>query len=231
MVSRRKLLKTGGALCAVAALAGCGGPDSSIELHVKVTARAVADGVPREGSSVLLVHVAHTPNSLSRMQMRMSLKGEATILDMGRGRVAYFLLKDYLPDLVTGYRIWEPGKEAWSAETIPGLRAASGEIEIKRDRYPKIAAFRDERDPATVYEVEPGNFAAAFGPGVAFRSLTLELVDAPMTEAIEKKLPWLGTWAGPFAPWPAETRTIAVRDATFGQLLRRRNFINDGNGS
>jgi hypothetical protein len=188
---------------------------------VKVTAKAVADGVPKEGSSVLVIDLRRTPGSLSGYQMSMNLKGEATTLDPGRGRAAYFLLKDYVHDILRGYDA-APSAGSVHDKTFEILRAATGAIEVPRDRFPKIAAFTDEKDPASVYEVDPDNFAAAFGAGVSFKSLTLELVDAPMTEAIEARLPWIKAGSTvSLVPFDGPT---PMEDATFGQLVVHRYF-------
>lgn len=181
-------------LCAFIAafmLSGCA-PSASeaITLHVKVTAHAVADGVPHEGSSVLEINLRRTPNSLSGMAARMKLKGEAVILDMGNGRTAYFVLKDYVHDILNGYDV-APSAGSVDETSFDKLRAASGVIDVPRKRYPKIAAFKNETDPTTVYEVDPDDFAAAFGPGVELKGLTLELVDEPATNRIKDRLVWL----------------------------------------
>jgi hypothetical protein len=207
----------------MAALAACArsSPDRALELHVRVTAKAVADGVPKEGSSVLLIDLRRTPGSLSGYQMSMNLKGEATILDLGRGRAAYFLLKDYVHDILRGYDA-APSAGSVHDKTFEILRTATGAIEVPRDRFPKIAAFRDEKDPASVYEVDPDDFAAAFGPGAAFKSLTLELVDAPMTEAIEARLPWIK--AGSVERVILVPRGVLANELSFGQSIHHQYF-------
>ena len=220
MLPRRVFLS--GAVCAPL-LAACGGRAERITLPVKVTATARAGGRTHQGSSVLLIDLRHTPNSLSRMQMGMTLKGEAVILDMGSGRTAYFLLKDYVHDILRGYDI-APSAGSVDETSFAKLRAASGVIEVPRNRYPKIAAFRDEADPTSVYEVDADDFAAAFGAGAALVSLTLEIVDEPMTETIQGRLPWLDSQiGGRLVDIPG--RTIAAKDASFGQLLRHSDFI------
>lgn len=214
------------AFIAAVMLAGCAPvAEDSITLHVKVTAHAVADGVPHEGSSVLEISLRRTPNSLSGMAMSMKLKGEAVILDLGRGRTAYFLLKDYVHDILNGYDV-APSAGSVDETSFDKLRAASGVIDMPRKQYPKIAAFKDEADPTTVYEVDPDDFAAAFGPGAELTGLTLELVDEPVTHYIENRLSWLNTdFGGRLQPIPGGR--MAVKDATFGQLLKRSDFVLD----
>ncbi len=212
------------AFIAAIMLTGCA-PSASeaITLHVKVTANAVADGVPHQGSSVLEINLRRTPNSLSGMAARMKLKGEAVILDMGNGRTAYFLLKDYVHDILNGYDV-APSAGSVDETSFDKLRAASGVIDVPRKQYPKSAAFRDEADPTTVYEVDPDDFATAFGPGVELTGLTLELVDEPVTEKIAQRLAWLEQARGGRLV-PIEGNRIATKDASFGQLTRQSDFI------
>ncbi|PQA88581.1 hypothetical protein CW354_09875 [Marinicaulis flavus] len=212
------------ALIAALMLAGCApAGENKITLNVKVTAHALADGVPHEGSSVLEIKLRRTPNSLSGMAMSMKLKGEAVILDMGRDRTAYFLLKDYVHDILNGYDV-APSAGSVDETSFDKLQAASGVIDVPRKQYPKIAAFKDETDPATVYEVDPDDFADAFGPGVELTGLTLELVDEPMTEKIAQRLAWLEPARGGRLV-PIEGNRIATKDASFGQLTKQSDFI------
>jgi hypothetical protein len=59
--------------------------------------------------------------------------------------------------------------------------------------YPKVAAFRDDADPTSVYEVDPDDLAKTHGPTAEFLGLSIEIVDpkTPLTDAIEGRLPWL----------------------------------------
>ena len=208
------------AFIAAIMLAGCApSAGDAITLHVKVTAHAVADGVPREGSGVLEIRLRRTPNSLSGMAMSMKLKGEAVILDMGRDRIAYFLLKDYAPDLMTHHNIRLPPSE----EDFEKLRTTSGVIDVPRKRYTTIAAFKDEADPTTVYEVDPDDFAASFGPRVKLTGLTLELVDEAATDKIQGRLPWLVTGSLKPLKGPGNTGR-PLDDLTFLELVKHAAF-------
>lgn len=60
-------------------------------------------------------------------------------------------------------------------------------------RASDTVAFRDISDLKSVEQVGPDNLAATFGPGVSLRRAKIEIVDEPVTRAIEKKLPWRST--------------------------------------
>lgn len=147
------------------------------------------------------MRATYTPNSLSRMMMGRKLKMEATVVDFGGKADALFvLLKDYLQIIL---RLWEiPGPGSANETTIPRLKAAAGVREWRTKtpgkpvldaNYPKIAAFRDEADPTSVYEVDPDNLAKTHGPGARFLGLSIEIVNprTPLTDEIQKRLTWI----------------------------------------
>ena len=212
MLSRRMMV-AGGALTAGLGLAGCGGPGSgTAHLRFKVIARARLGGGDYEGFAVNEMKAIYTPNTLSGFKMGRTLKMEATVLDFkGNADSLFILLTDYLEVIL---RLWEIAPSPGSADetTIPKLRTASGrqefswrkappgmdyddavKINVLSGLFPKIAAFRDEGDPASVYEVNPDNLAKTHGTAAKFLGLSIEIVDPdiPLTDSIEQKLPWL----------------------------------------
>lgn len=127
---------------------------------------------------------------------------EATVVDFGgKADALYVLLTDYLPVILIAWDI--PGPGSADETTIPRLKAAQGSREIplrhpsapdkKYHYYPKIAAFRDEADPASVYEVDPDDLAKTHGSGAKFLGLSIEIVDpkTPLTNSIQQRLTWL----------------------------------------
>jgi hypothetical protein len=135
------------------------------------------------------------------MMMGRKLKMESTVVDFGGKADALFvLLTDYLPVILM---LWDiPGPGNADNTTIPKLKTAVGQREFPNDvpgkrsyayYFPKIAAFRDEADPASVYEVDPDNLAKTHGPGARFLGLAIEIVDpkTPLTKAIQQRLTWI----------------------------------------
>jgi hypothetical protein len=201
-MTRRRVgaLIAGGA--GMAAVSGCGAGGGEARLRFKVIARARLNGDDYEGFAVNEMRASYTPNSLTRMMMGRTLKMEATVLDFGGKADALFvLLTDYLPVILIAWEIPGPGNA--DATTLPRLRVADGIKEIpirhpsaphkKYHYYPKIAAFRDEADPTSVYEVDPDNLAKTHGPGAKFLGLSIEIVDpkTPLTDTIQQRLPWI----------------------------------------
>jgi hypothetical protein len=56
---------------------------------------------------------------------------------------------------------------------------------------PDLVTFADVKDPKSVIVVDPFHLTATLGAGVAWRSLTLEVTDEPLTRGIDEHLPWV----------------------------------------
>jgi hypothetical protein len=59
----------------------------------------------------------------------------------------------------------------------------------RRSPAPICQAFTDVNNPKSIMLVDPYNPGATLGPGVTWRSMTIETTDEPLTEGFEKKLP------------------------------------------
>jgi len=79
-----------------------------------------------------------------------------------------------------------------TGEDLDRVRQARGRIPFQGlgNRLPAFVAFRDEKDPKTIYEVDPKNVGQSF-PGVGFVGLEIEFADAPVTNVLKQRLPWL----------------------------------------
>jgi hypothetical protein len=81
-----------------------------------------------------------------------------------------------------------------SSEDFDRVRQARGRIPFRGlgnpPRLPAFVAFRDEKNPKTIYEVDPKNFGQSF-PGVGFVGIDIEFTDAPVTDVLKQRLPWL----------------------------------------
>lgn len=200
-MTRRRVgaLIAGGA--GMAAVSGCGAGGGEARVRFKVIARARLNGDDYEGFAVNEMRASYTPNSLTRMMMGRTLKMEATVLDFGGEADALFvLLQDYL--VIVGLLWGVPVAVDADDTTIRGLRALKGAkayprtnpgIPVLDNRYPKIAAFRDEAAPTSVYEVDPDNLAKTHGPGAKFLGLSIEIVDpkSPLTSNVQDRLSWI----------------------------------------
>jgi hypothetical protein len=56
---------------------------------------------------------------------------------------------------------------------------------------PQLITFLNVNDPASVMAVDPANLAASLGPGVTWRSITIQTTDEPLTKDIDEHLSWV----------------------------------------
>jgi hypothetical protein len=160
----------------------------------RVIATADVDGQKVEGSTAMqITYEANGPTTL---------KGEALILDLkGRGTVYVLpyqhtpggsLMVAYEHGLLTSLGI-EGGPGTLNSQDIDRIRQARGRIPLRIGNPPRLlafVAFRDEKIPKTIYEVDPRNLEQSF-PGVRFVGLDIEFTDTPVTSLLKQRLPWL----------------------------------------
>ena len=56
---------------------------------------------------------------------------------------------------------------------------------------PDLVTFTDVNSPKSVMLVDPNDLGTTLGPGVSWRSMTLEVTDEPLIKGIDKRLPWV----------------------------------------
>ncbi len=231
-VSRRNMI---GGIAAAPALAvgGCGvSEDEIVRLRFKVTARARLQGDVYEGFAVNELVARHTPTSLSGFQMARTLRVEATIVDFrGKADALFFLITDYL--VVIGLLWGVPVAGDANETTIARLKAIDGRRDYPvqsggrtlEQSFPRIAAFRDEADPTSVYEVDPEDLAKTHGADARFEGLFIEIVDpeTPLTNKIEQRLSWLDLRSGQTID-PLPTGGLRSGSTTFGQTVGHGAF-------
>jgi hypothetical protein len=126
-----------------------------------------------------------------------SIKGEATVVDLGDGHLLFALLSHPGAYEYTGLVALNLFKSAadpiWSPEAFAKVQAAKGRgpQPLPSSLYPMFVRFRDINDPKTVERVDPNNLAASFGSGVRLVRATIEITDEPVTSEIGKNLEWL----------------------------------------
>ena len=182
-------------------LAVCSGGQSATK-RFRVIATVEVDGQKVEGSTVMEVTYAKVEHSLIGRGGDTTLKGEALILDLkGRGTV-YVLPFQVDPSGSLG-EVYEYGVlnslgtensiGTLSSQDFDRIRQARGRIPFRNGnptRLPAFVAFRDEKNPKTIYEVDPKNLGQSF-PGVRFVGLDIEFTDARVTNVLKQRLPWL----------------------------------------
>jgi len=181
-------------------LAACGGQSATNRFRVIATVEV--DGQKVEGSTVMEITYQKVEHSLIGRGGATALKGEALILDLkGRGTV-YVLPFQVDPsgslDQVYEYGVLNSlGTEnsigTLSSQDFDRIRQARGRIPFRNGnptRLPAFVAFRDEKNPKTIYEVDPKNLGKSF-PGIRFVGLDIEFTDARVTNVLKQRLPWL----------------------------------------
>ena len=240
MMAWRKPLVAAALLAGGLTLSQCGGGQSAT-VRYRVIATAEVDGQRVEGSTVMEVHYKRVEQSLIGAGGATKLYGEALILDL-KGRGTVFLLPVRHHDKTQLMEIYEFGilRTFGIRNSIGGLadedfailRKATGRRPLSFApqnpplRLPAVVAFRDEKIPNTIYEVDPQNMGASF-PGVRFISLDIEITDAPVTKVLKQRLPWLASTTEGFDRDPPG-KVRPSKDKPIGYKITNAHFFGDG---
>ena len=235
MTTWRKTLVAAALLGAGLMLSQCGEPSATVRYRVIATAEV--DGQRVEGSTVMEVNYQRVKHSLIGAGGATQLYGEALILDL-KGGGTVFLLPVWYHEKTELVQLYEFGiKRTFGVENSIGglededfarLRQAKGRKPLS-PRLPLFVAFKDEKIPNTIYEVDPQHMGSAF-PGVRFIGLDIEITDAPVTKVLKQRLPWLdrnNRLSGFDRDPPGKLR--AEKDQPLGYKISYNSFF--GNGS
>ena len=130
-------------------------------------------------------------------------RGEAVAVDLPGGQTLFALLStDAYKTLQKGFG--DDG-DATMAAAVASKRIDTLEFKIDPalvssgvtpyDKgYPRLVHFKDIRNPMSVEAVDPDNLAAAFGPGVKLRRITIQMTDEPVTFGIKRRLGWFAEY-------------------------------------
>ena len=167
------------------------------------------------------------PNSA----LRYLARGEAVVLDLPGGTLIALLRKEevgvaYPHNIVTRHLARQPQanipqKGDWRAtrQAISNVKPA---FELYPDEYPLLVRFRDINNPATVERVDPTDLAAAFGPGVRLRRITVAVTDDEVeAEKMRGRLPWLSSDSNSDKRMKAN---FAPNDWSFAATVRHGDF-------
>lgn len=169
----------------------------------------------RTGSSVTQ-ETTYFPGGLTRAQgwgLTEQLVGEAVVVDLGQRGLLFATLRKQAHltfsgggGLGGGYNA---GLTPFPQEKFRGEYSANASINEKYAAYlddlnrlrpksqlslkdvPVLVRFGNPNDPKSVALVDPIDLAASFGPGVTFKSATVEITDDPITTGIGTRLSWL----------------------------------------
>ncbi len=77
-----------------------------------------------------------------------------------------------------------------NAQWFRWLNSFKGSCDIAPEFMPVFLSISDKNDPDTIFQVDPGNLSARFGPGVEFVSASVNIVDGPVSDYMFTMLPW-----------------------------------------
>lgn len=198
------------------------------------------DGKPLQASTVMEIHYARVTNSLTGAGGATRLYGEALIADIpGKGTVYLLPVKHEKGGTLAQF--WETailltlGTKSsigmLKAEDFELLRRASGQMKVKTFRgseYPAFISFLDESKPKTIFEIKPEEIGIIF-PGVRFIGLDIQITNAPISEVLRDRLPWLDASTGQQVferDPPGKQRPY--RDSPLGFKVTKAHFFGDG---
>jgi hypothetical protein len=239
MTTWRKTLAAAALLGAGLMLSQCGEPSATVRYRVIATAEV--DGQRVEGSTVMEVNYQRVKHSLIGAGGATKLYGEALILDL-KGRGTVFMPPIRHHDRTELMQIYEDGIlltfgvrnsiGGLADEDFARLRQAKGRRPFSFAplnpplRLPVFVAFRDEKIPNTIYEVDPLHMDSFF-PGVRFVSLDIEITDAPVTQVLKQRLPWLASPSQLFDRDPPGKQRD-YKDRPLGYKITYDHFFGDG---
>jgi hypothetical protein len=180
-------------------------PDHKYRLSLEVM---TPEGV-KNASGVFSVH----PDRGYSRGGKTRTKGDAISLDLGSGKLLLVLLA--IEDVTLDTE--EINYLAVRAFTASGQRAVfkqmdrlKGSAPVPEQYRPVLASLSDPFNPTTMRAVNPADLAAAFGPGVRFSKMMVEIVPnglwpidfggvlgEPVTRGIGRTLPWLDSQGSP----------------------------------
>lgn len=173
-------------------LSGCGGETATV--RYKLIAKANIGGEIIESYAVNELTMSISSLSLSGNAASASLTAEATILDMGERGSVYILqnVNNHPSAILIAYDIaGSPG--SLNEERIRKMQLVQTQGREAWPRKlitPKMVAFKDENDPATIFEVTRKNFSQHFGADAKFIGLYIEPTNEAVSNEIPKNLPW-----------------------------------------
>ena len=192
-------------LCATLALTGCGRSET---YRYKLTLSLdTPDGI-KTGFNV--VELRYFEVSIPARGEMHQTAGQALFIDLGSGRrplIAlltrirranevgtnfdeYRWLEDSPSPVIAKVCLGGAGNLDWIEMARQFNERCRRPLSITTVELPDLVTFGDVNDPKSVMMVDPSNLAETLGPGVSWRSMTLQVTDEPLTRGIDKHLPW-----------------------------------------
>jgi hypothetical protein len=203
--------------CAAFLLCGCGGRTASYRYKLTLSLNT-PDGV-KTGYNV--VELTYFDVSIPMRGTMHTTRGQGIYVDLGPGRRPLIALLDHIDranegckDGVCQFAEWQEDAPTWiiakaclNAKEYREMNSAGGvvggiDLIAKECRkpipltpslsdLPELVTFNDVKDPKSVIAVDPADLSATLGPGVSWRSITIQTTGEPLTRDIDEHLPWV----------------------------------------
>ncbi len=187
-----------------AALSGCGDHER-VAYRFKLTVEVFCGGETHVGSGVFeTVSGTKWDFETGHQKAYGFVRGDAVVDDIGSCGKIFVLLRGPQPG--------NQGLYTNTAGTLPlaafadrlgnvkgvdflkierQLASMAGAGDLKPGDLPMIVTFSDMSDPTTVKLVDPLHMEASLGPDAKFVRATVQITNNPVTNEIEKTIPWL----------------------------------------
>lgn len=103
------------------------------------------------------------------------------------------------------------------------MKSVKSVFEVEPKDLPDLVTFANVADPNSVMTVDAEHLDATLGQGIRWQSITIQIVDGPVTRGLEKRLPWLKSIHGPFAVDGSDRQPYANKN--LANKLHRAQFI------
>jgi hypothetical protein len=217
--------------CAALALAACG---RSATYRYKLTLSLdTPDGV-KTGFNV--VEARSSEVSIPARGVTHATSGQGIYVDLGPGRRPLIALLTHIrraneqlkdirwdeddpTDIFRRLCLRWSGRDLYKDRIteVTAIGDCGAPFAIASTDLPDLVTFADVNNPNSVVLVDPNNLSATLGPGVAWRSMTLQATDEPLTRGIDEHLPWVRGYQP----------NIPLRDLKSDEGLH--DFVNKGN--
>ena len=168
--------------------------------YEKITVTVATPEGDKSGYSIRKINHNFSPSILSNASgVVRSQRGEAVVVELGENKYLFALLGGGGGHAGSVYRKVFPDERAgqssikWYEHSLRGR----GAIEIPRPSYPRLVHFEDINEPVSIKKVNPERFSDSFGSGYQLKSITLEMVNQPVTYGrVEETLSWINSLNG-----------------------------------
>ena len=113
--------------------------------------------------------------------------------------------------------------EKYFIDQVREMKTVKTVFELDPKDLPDLVTFADIADPNSVMVVDGEHLDATLGAGVRWQSITIQIVNEPVTVGIEKRLPWLKSVQGPYNIDGSYGQPYA--DKSLANKLQRFNFV------